>query len=186
MQSFLMEQLHKQMFLQMLCEHIFAPMQVQQQGLGYQLTLTPFHYVYPPPIFLQHFLFVSVYHILQFCIFQDANVVIPLMIWVYICYIIRARVSTLQPMIHFKIPLQLSHQKVEFTYKKRFFTFSLPHTKMNGHYHHQRQFSYLGRCCHYQLDSYRFGETCFNDNNAWSDSCHPRQGTILHRVNAKK
>jgi hypothetical protein len=29
------------------------------------------------PFFLQHFVFVSVYHILQLCIFHDANVIIP-------------------------------------------------------------------------------------------------------------
>jgi len=37
--------------------------------------------------FLQHFIFISVYHILQFCIFHNVSVVIPLMIWVSICYV---------------------------------------------------------------------------------------------------
>jgi len=39
------------------------------------------------------------------CIFHDANVVIPSMIWVSICYVACVRVSALQPMIHFEIPL---------------------------------------------------------------------------------
>jgi hypothetical protein len=46
------------------------------------------------------------------------------MIWVSVCYIAHVRVNALQPMIHFEILFQLLHWKVEFTYKKRFPTFS--------------------------------------------------------------
>jgi hypothetical protein len=46
---------------------------------------------------------------LQFRMFHNASVVIPLMIWVFICYVAHVGVSTLQPMICFKILLKLSH-----------------------------------------------------------------------------
>jgi len=36
---------------------------------------------------------------------------------------------SLQPIIHFKIQLQLSHWRLELTYRKRFFTFSPHHTR---------------------------------------------------------
>ncbi len=42
-----------------------------------------------------NFAFILIYHILKFCIFHDANVVIPSMIWVFICYVARARMSAL-------------------------------------------------------------------------------------------
>ncbi len=66
--------------------------------------------------------------ILQFHIFHAASVVIALMIWVFICYVVCVGVNALQSMIRFEIP---SHQKVEFMYKGRFFTFS-PAIHENG------------------------------------------------------
>ncbi len=134
MQSFFMDQLHEQEFILlltnffwMLCEHVFALVQVQQQGIGYQLVLTPFHYVYPPPISLQHFVFISVYHILQLCIFHNVSVVIPLMIWVFVCYIVHVGVNALQPTIPFKISLQLWHWKVQSYTERGFSPFPPPH-----------------------------------------------------------
>ncbi len=50
----------------MLCKHIFVPMQVQQQGLGYWLLVTPLHSLYFSLIFLHHFVFILIYQILQF------------------------------------------------------------------------------------------------------------------------
>jgi hypothetical protein len=38
------------------------------------------NFVYPQPIFLQHYVFVLAYHILWLSIFHGVNVVIPLMI----------------------------------------------------------------------------------------------------------
>jgi len=77
------------------------------------------------PIFLQHFIFILVYHILWLRIFHNVSVVILLMIWVSICYVACARVSALQLLIHFEILLQLSHQRMKLMYKERFLTFSL-------------------------------------------------------------
>jgi hypothetical protein len=45
--------------------------------------------------FLQHFIFVLVYHILWSHIFHNVNAVILLMIWGSTCYIIRVRVNAL-------------------------------------------------------------------------------------------
>jgi len=84
-------------------------MQVQQQGFSYRFILAPFHFIYLSTIFLQHFVFILEYHILQSHIFHDVSVVTPLMIWVSICYVAHAGMSALQPMIRFEIPLQLSH-----------------------------------------------------------------------------
>ncbi len=85
--------------------------------------LIPLHFVCLLPIFLQHFIFILVYHILWSHVFHDVNVVIPLMIWVSIRYVAHAGVNALQPMIHFEILLQPSHWKVELMYRKRFPTF---------------------------------------------------------------
>jgi hypothetical protein len=52
--------------------------------------------------------------------------------------------NTLQPMICFKISLQLLCWRMELTYKK----FSSPYTKTNGYCCHQRRFLYLGGHCH--------------------------------------
>ncbi len=125
-----MDQLHKQDFafrkgsFGMLCEHIFILMQVQQQGFTYQFILTPLHFICPQFISLHCYISVSIYHILQLHIFHNVSVIIPLMIWVFICYIVYVGVSTLQPMILLEIPLQLWHWKVELMYIERFPTFS--------------------------------------------------------------
>ncbi len=97
------------MFLQMMCNHISALMQVQQQGFNYRFILTPFHFIYLSTIFLQHFIFILKYHILQSHIFHDVSVVIPSMIQVSICYVAHVGMSALQLMIRFEIPLEPSN-----------------------------------------------------------------------------
>jgi hypothetical protein len=57
--------------------------------------------------------------------------------------------------------------------------------KMNGCCHHQRQFLNLDEHCHYWSDSYRFGATCFNNDNACNDNCRS-QGMILHRSSTRR
>jgi hypothetical protein len=49
---------------------------------------------------------------------------VPLIIWVFICFSAHAGMNTLQPMILFRIPLQLLFWKVEHMYKNKFPTFS--------------------------------------------------------------
>ncbi len=70
--------------------------------------------------------------------------------------------------------------------KRGFLAFPLPHMKMNGYCHHQKQFSYPCRCFHCQFNSYRFGATCFDNDNACNDSCRSKQGPILHKTSARK
>lgn len=144
----------------MLCEHISTHVGLITKVLLW-LVLTPFHFICPQPNFLQHYIFVSIYHILWSHIFQDVNVVIPSAIWVSICYITCVRVSALHPMIHFQIVLQLSCQKMEFIYRERFPTFSLPYTKMSEYYHHQRGFWTLANIIITDSNSYKFDTTCF-------------------------
>jgi hypothetical protein len=103
MRFFFMDQLHAQKFisllanvLQMLCEHIsvfvetgpitWAWLLTCPNTLSFCLSLTQF---------LQHYVFVSVYHILWLHIFHNVNVVVLLMIWVSICYVACARVNAL-------------------------------------------------------------------------------------------
>jgi len=66
----------------------------------------------------------SIYHILKLHIFHNVGVVMPSMIWVFISYFAYVGMNTLYPMIHFKILLELSHQRMEPMYKERFLTFS--------------------------------------------------------------
>ncbi len=131
MQSSLMDQLHEQEFISFLTN---VPLNVVQThlcscvgptaGLGYQLVLTPLQFVCPPPIFSQHSVFISIYHILQLHNFHDVSVVTPSMIWRPISCVTHAKVNALQSMIRFEIPLQVSCQRMEFTYRERFPTFS--------------------------------------------------------------
>jgi hypothetical protein len=67
-------------------------------------------------------------------------------------------------------------------YKKRFFTFTPPHTKTSGYFHHHKQFSNLSECCHCQSNFYRFVAVCFEDNNACNDDYHSRQNINLHII----
>ncbi len=57
--------------------------------------------------------------------FYGVNVVIPLMIYVPICFSALARVSIQQPMVHFRILLQLLSWRVKHMFKGRSLTFSL-------------------------------------------------------------
>jgi hypothetical protein len=124
-----------------------------------------------------HLIFISLYHILSLHIFHNISVVISLMILVSNYYVAHVKVSTLKPMISFKILLQLLCRKVELMYKERLSTFSPPYTKMNEYCDHWKQFSNLGGHCHCWSDSYRFGATCFDNDITCNNSCHSRQGS---------
>ncbi len=43
--------------------------------------------------------------------------------------------------------------------------------KMNGYCHHYKQFLNPGKRCHCQSNSFRFGVTCFDNNNTCSNNC---------------
>jgi hypothetical protein len=73
---------------------------------------------------LTHYISTLAYDILQLHIFQIVDVDIPLMIWVFTCFIACAGTNTLQPIIPFGILLELLLWRVEHMYKKRFPTFS--------------------------------------------------------------
>jgi len=64
--------------------------------------------------------------------------------------------------------------------------FLLSYAEMSEYCHHQRWFSNLGKHRHCQFDSYRFGATCFDDDNTCNNDCCLKQNTILHRANAKR
>ncbi len=108
------------------------------------------------------------------------------MIWVSICYVAYVGVSALQPMKCYEILLQLSHQQMELMYRGGFSPFLPPHTKTNGYFHQQKLFLNPNECCHYQFDSYRFGVTCFDDDNACSNNCRSKQGMILYKSSTRR
>ncbi len=157
-----MDQLHKQEFTSLLidvpsnvvrtCIHSCVGLATRALFLIYFSTL---HSIYLPPIFLQHSIFISIYHILQLCIFHNASVVIPSIIWVSICYIARVGMSIMQPLICYRI------RKWSPCIERNF----SPHTKTNEYCHHQRQFSNLGGRCHCRPDSSIFGVACFDNDN---------------------
>jgi hypothetical protein len=68
--------------------------------------------------------------------------VIDLFVWsyhqwfVYSCAMLPMWMNTLQPMIRFKIPLQLLCWKMEFTTERDFPAFPPPYTETNGYCHH--------------------------------------------------
>jgi hypothetical protein len=70
--------------------------------------------------------------------------------------------------------------------ERSFFVFPSPHTKTNGYCFHQRIFLNPSICFHCWSNSSKFGVTCFDDNNTCNDNCHSKQGTILHKTNARK
>ncbi len=84
------------------------------------------------------------------------------------------------------IPLQPLHQRMELTYKQRFPTFSHAIHKQSEYCQHQRWFSNLSGCCDCRSNLYKFGVACFNNNNACNNSCHSKQGVILHRMGARR
>jgi len=55
--------------------------------------------------------------------------------------------------------------------KKGFSPFPPPHMKMNGYCHHYKQFLNPGKRCRCQSNSFRFGVTCFDNNNTCSNNC---------------
>jgi hypothetical protein len=82
--------------------------------------------------------------------------------------------------------LQLLCWKVEFMYKKRFPTFSLTIHRDEWILSSPKRFSNLGEHYHYRFNLYRFDTTCFDDDNTCTNSCHSKEGTILHKVSAKR
>jgi hypothetical protein len=94
-----------------------------------------------------------------------------MLIWSYIYYVTRARVSPLQPMIRSKIPLQLLHRKVEPTYKERFLTFSPTTHEDKWILLSLKKKLNLGGRCHCQSDSSKFGAMHFNNDSACSNNC---------------
>ncbi len=145
MQSSLMDQLHEQEFISFLTN---VPLNVVQThlcscvgptaGLGYQLVLTPLQFVCPPPIFSQHFVFISIYHILQLHNFHDVSVVTPSMIWIPISCVTHAKVNALQSMIRFKIPCKYRVRECSSRTERGFPPFPPPYTEMSGYCHHQK------------------------------------------------
>ncbi len=112
--------------------------------------------------------------------------VILWMIWVSICYVAYVGVNALLHMIHFEIVVVICIGKWKSCTKKGFSPFPLPYMETNGCCHHQRRFLNLGRCCHYWFNSYRFGATCFDDDNPCNNNCCSKQKLFLHKTNAKK
>jgi hypothetical protein len=108
------------------------------------------------------------------------------MIWVSIYYVVHARMSTLQPMIHFEISLSYRIRECNSCTKRGFLPFPPSHTKTSGYCHHYRQFWNHGECFHYWSNLYRFGVACFDDNNTCNNNYCLRQSRILHRTNTKK
>ncbi len=90
-----MDQLHEQKFtslsinvLSKCCANMFPLLcRSNNKGLVISLSQHPFISFVLHPFFLQHSIFVSIYHSLQLNVFHDVGVVIPSMIWVSICYI---------------------------------------------------------------------------------------------------
>ncbi len=125
--------------------------------------------------FFTAFIFVLVYHIIYFYIFHDANVVIPLMIWRSIYYVAHVGVSALQPMIRFKIPLQLLHWKVGLTYKYKFLTFSFTTHKNKWILSSPKIIFECQQTLSLSIRLVQISVTCFNHDSACNDNCCSKQ-----------
>jgi hypothetical protein len=71
-------------------------------------------------------------------------------------------------------------------YRERFSTFSLAIHKDEWILSSPKRFSNLGECYHYRFNSYKFDTTCFDDDNACSNSFCSKKGTILHKASTKR
>jgi hypothetical protein len=106
------------------------------KGLDY-LVLAPFHFVYPSPILLQHFVFVSVYHTSYNCTFFMMPMLsyhwwfgypfVTLHVWEWVHY---------SPWYTSNYCCNYCIGEWNPRLKRGFSFFLSPHTKMNGYCHH--------------------------------------------------
>ncbi len=118
-------------------------------GVWLLVHLTHLHFVRFQPTSLQHYIHALTCHIMWYPIFHSVNVVIPLMIYVLICFGALTGMSIQQPTIHFRILSRLLFQKVEHMFRGRIPTFPSPHPTTSGYPYHHRRFSNLDGHHHY-------------------------------------
>jgi hypothetical protein len=138
----------------------------------------PYNVMYPPWL-------IASYHYTSFT-FLVWTYLVPLIIWVSICFSVRVGVSTLQPTILFEIPSQLLFWKVEHKYRDKFPTFSPTMIIMNWYSYHQKQLSNLNGCCHNWFDPPKYGIMHIVHNCKCNDNCHSKKNMIIHGTHIRR
>ncbi len=193
MKSFLMNQLHEQKFTRL--ENVLSDVvrthlhscvgPIVRDSLLTHLNTPSFH------LFSAHFFYSTLYSYRYTTFYSYAS--FTMLVWSYYWWLGYPFVKLhVWEWVHYN-PWYISRYHCNYhieewnSHTKRGFSpFSLPHIKTNGYCHHYRWFSNLGKCCHYRYDLYKFGATCFDDDNTCSNNCRSRQYTILHKINVRK